>query len=304
LRGRVRPCHLIDAMLLNDLLRHPRYRAWLGDVEPAWSLLEVMSLLALINVPARLDRPSPIRLAVDFTAAEVAASPAASHLLKLLQMADEADGLALTSRGNLTRAVVADFAAVLDWPGFDLALVSRFCRVVNEADVTPLHFLRIIAMRCGFLRKTSGRLVLANAGRQMLEPGAPAALQAIAFHAAFWRTNLGFFDRAPLPEWPQSHIGVVLWSLATAAHSWQSNDRLVRLCAIPDDSVIGAPERFPSFALDIRVLRTLLWFGLMEVDNAPADCRRPARALFRKTPLYDRFIGFNVRLEEADAPRH
>jgi hypothetical protein len=255
-------------------------------------------------VPARIDRPSPIRLAADFTAAEIAASPAASHMLKLLRMADDADGLRLTASGNLTRAVVADFAAMLDWPGFDLALVSRFCRVVNEADVTPLHFLRIIAMRCGFLRKIRGRLVLANAGQQMLAPGAAAALQAIAFHAAFWRTNLGHFDRAPLPEWPQSHIGVVLWSLAAAAHSWQSNDRLVRLCAIPDDSVIDAPERFPSFALDIRVLRTLLWFGLMEVGETLEDCRPPARALFRKTPLYDRFLGFNVRLEDADAPRH
>jgi hypothetical protein len=293
-------------MPLQDLLQHPRFRAWLGGVEPAWSLLDVTSLLALVNAPVRLDRPSPIRLAVDFTADEVAASPAASHMLKLLRMADEADGLKLTATGNLTRAVVADFAAVLDWPGFDLAMVRRICKVIREADVQPLQFLRLVAMRCGFLRRTRNRLVLTKAGRQMFASGAPAALQAIVFHAAFWRTNLAFFDGAPLPEWPQSHIGVVLWSLAAAANSWQSDERLVRLCAIPDDAIIDAPDRFAPFALEFRVLRTLLWFGLMERDEAREDRQRSEVALFRKTPLYDRFIGFKVRLEEAGAgaPRH
>lgn len=291
-------------MPLRDLLKHPRFRAWLGDVEPAWSLLDVSSLLALVNAPVRLDRPSPIRLAVDFTADEVAASPAAYHMLKLLRLADAADGLKLTASGNLTRAVVADFATVLDWPDFDLAFVQGLCKVINEADVQPLQFLRLVAMRCGFLRKTRGRLVLTKAGRQMLAPGSPAALQAIVFHAAFWRTNLAFFDGAPLPEWPQSHVGVVLWSLAAAANSWQSDDRLVRLCAIPDDDVIDAPERFASFALAARVLRTLLWFGLMERGEAGRDRRPPGAELFRKTPLYDRFIGFKVRLEEAGAPWH
>jgi hypothetical protein len=286
-------------MPLRDLLQHPRYRAWLGDVEPAWSLLDVVSLLALINAPVRLDRPSPIRLAVDFTAGEVAASPAASHMLKLLRMADAAGGLMLTTTGNLTRAVVADFAAVLNWPGFDLDLIRRICKVVNEADVQPLRFLRLVAMHCGFLRKNRGRLVLTRAGRQMLAPGAPAALQAIVFHTAFWRTNLACFDAAPLPEWPQSHIGVVLWSLAAAADSWQSDERLVRLCAIPDDAVIDAPERFASFALVLRVLRLLLWFGLMESGEALKQAE-----LYRKTPLFDRFIGFNVQLEAARGPLH
>lgn len=291
-------------MPFRDLLQHPRFRAWLGDVEPAWSLLDVTSLLALVNVPVRLDRPSPIRLAVDFTADEVAASPAASHMLKLLRMVDEAGGLKVTLTGNLTRAAVADFAALVDWPDFDLAMVRRVCKVLNEADVQPLHFLHLVALRCGFLRNSRGRLVLTKAGRQMLAPGAPAALQAIVFHAALWRTNLAFFDGAPLPEWPQSHVGVVLWSLAAAANSWQSNERLVRLCAIPDDAVIEAPERFASFALELRVLRTLLWFGLLERDEALGIRPRSEAVQFRKTPLYDRFIGFKVRLQEVGAPRH
>jgi hypothetical protein len=292
-------------MLLRDLLQHPRYRAWLGDVEPAWSLLDIRSLLALISDPVHLDRPSPIRLAVDLTAEEIAASPTASHMLKLLRMAQEAGGLKLTSTGRrLARAVVADFCTVIDWPGFDLDTVRYVCKVINESDVPPLHFLRLVAVQCGFLRKQRDRLVLTKSGRQMLAPGAPAALQAIAFHAAFWRTDLAFFDGAPLPEWPQSHIGVVLWSLATAADSWQSDEHLVRLCAIPDDSVMDAPERFATFALEFRVLRMLLWFGLMESGKEPTREKVCETTLFRKTPLYDRFLGFNVRLEEASGSRH
>jgi len=50
--------------------------------------------------------------------------------------------------------------------------------------------------------------------------------------------------------------------------------------------------------MEARVLRPLLWFGLLESrteGRSPTDM--VYRRLYRKTPLFDRFVNFNVRVE-------
>ena len=138
----------------------------------------------------------------------------------------------------------------------------------------------------------------------MLTAPGRGGLQAILFHSAFWETNLDYFDRVPLESWPQPDIGIVLWSLSVAALGWDTPQRLMRLCTVPVIGVIEAKWNFPTWAFEVRVLRPLAWFGLLETRPDDADGAGPMRRRYRKTPCFDRLVSFDVRLERQAAARH
>jgi hypothetical protein len=62
----------------------------------------------------------------------------------------------------------------------------------------------------------------------------------------------------------QADIGVVLWLLPVSADDWQTSEKLIRLCTIPEPAILsGTWDRMP-YAMEARILRPLLWFGLLE----------------------------------------
>ena len=79
----------------------------------------------------------------------------------------------------------------------------------------------------------------------------------------------------------------------------------MRLGAMPTDEAMAAVRDFPAFAFEARVLRPLMWFGLLE-QHSPGHSRplRGERPLYRKAPLFDRFLTFDVALEGGDQSRH
>ena len=99
------------------------------------------------------------------------------------------------------------------------------------------------------------------------------------FHVAFWGMDLSYLGRGPIEGWPQRDIGVVLWSLSVAANQWQSSARLTRLCTIPVNGVIESEWDVGAHAMEATVLRTLMFFGLLEHRAAtcpgPAFCNAP-----------------------------
>src|SRR5262245_20530389 len=70
---------------------------------------------------------------------------------------------------------------------------------------------------------------------------------------AFWRVNLGYFDRYAVDTWPQNEIGVVLWSLSASAHDWLARETLTRLCASPVIGVLESQWDFGSIAMEFRI---------------------------------------------------
>ena len=58
---------------------------------------------------------------------------------------------------------------------------------------------------------------------------------------------------------------------------------------------------FGSGAMEARILRPLVWFGVMELrteGGSPTDVIE--RRLYRTSPLFDCFLKFNVRVEGQD----
>ena len=89
-----------------------------------------------------------------------------------------------------------------------------------------------------------------------------------------------------------------------SAHDWLPRETLTRLCAIPSSAFwnrngTSAPVQWkPAFS------DPLLWFGLLESrieGKSPTEVFD--RRLYRKAPLFDCFVKFNVQVEGSDT-RH
>ena len=271
-------------------------RRWLNGIEPAWTLLDFDSFNALHDEPSANNQA--IRLEPNLTSKEIADSAVTANALLLLRRARETEGLKLTDTGNLSRAVVGEMCGVVEWPDYDKEELFRYNKVINEPDFFPLHFLRVLAQTAKLLRTDRGKLVVTPLGRRILKADQHGPLQALLFHIALWHLNLGYFDRYPINSWPLTHAGILLWSLSASAHDWLPRETLTRLCATPVIGVLESQWDFGSSAMEARVLRPLLWFGLLESrteGRSPTDM--VYRRLYRKTPLFDRFVNFNVRVE-------
>jgi hypothetical protein len=290
-------------MVAEDFLQDPKIRAWLDDIEPAWTLLTFESLRALRHEPSAVQ--TAIRIANDLSVGEIAGSPVARNTMILLRQAIERGGLPLTATGNLSRAMVAEMCTLIEWPDYDQADAFRFNKVINGPDFLPLHVVRQLAQAATLVRAQRGKLVATPLGKSMVSDARQGSLLAILFHLAFWHMDLGYFGRGLLGSWPQADAGVVLWSLSVCADDWQSAKKLARLCTIPEPAMFsGTWDRTPC-ALEAKILRPLLWFGLLEhrSEKIPGS-RFGEHHFYRKAELFERLLSFNVQLHLAEGARH
>jgi hypothetical protein len=286
-----------------DFLHDLQVQQWLDGVEPAWTLLDFDSLQALRQEPSTSQ--ATIRIAKDLGAKEIAGSAVARNSLILLQQAVERRGLPLTSTGNLTRAVVAELQKRIEWPDYDQAEAFRLCKVINEPDFLPLHVVRILTQAATLVRVRGGKLVATPLGKLMLSDEQQGSLLAILFHIAFWRMDLSYFGRGLLGSWPQTDIGIVLWSLSVSAGDWQTSKKLTRLCTVPEPSMLTATWDRSAVAMEARILRPLLWFGLLDYRSEKiVENRFEERHHYRKVALFDRLLSFAVKMDLTVGARH
>jgi hypothetical protein len=139
----------------------------------------------------------------------------------------------------------------------------------------------------------------------MLEDAQQGSLLAILFHIAFWRIDHSYFGRGLLGSWPQNHVGIVLWSLSVSANDWQTSEKLTRLCTIPDPAMLTESWDRSHFAIEARVLRPMLWFGLLEYRaEKESGSRIRERQLYRKAKLFDRLLAFDVEIDRPMRTSH
>jgi hypothetical protein len=290
-------------MVAADFLQDPRVQGWLDGVEPAWTLLTFESLLALRHEPSAVQ--TAIQIANGLSVGEIAGSPVARNTLILLGQAVERVGLPLTATGNLSRAAVAEMCKLIEWPDYDQADAFRFNKVINEPDFLPVHVVRQLAQAAILVCAQRGKLVATPLGKSMLSDARQGSILAILFHLAFWHMDLGYFGRGLLGSWPQADVGVVLWSLSVCASDWQSTEKLTRLCTIPEPTMFsGTWDRTP-YAMETRILRPLLWFGLLEHRSEKIPSSRFGNYHFyRKTELFERLLAFDVQVDLSEGARH
>lgn len=288
------------------------FERWLGGIRPAWALLPREVVEALL-VADPLGEGGPVRVRADLPPAELAGSIILRHARLVLETLQHDGGAKLTAKGNLGRAFVAAMVEQFDWPEHGREEVYRFNKVVNEPDFLPLHFLHPLLREAGLARRFKGKLVIARQGRELLPPNMAGALQARLLTILFSRMNLGFLDGWPSDRFPRNQLGLVLFLLGQTASAWRSPRHLVRSCALPDGVPLDPPPETPGSRFDaaasifeLRVLRFLFWFGLLERRLDPAS--QPGDVLaerqYRKTPLFDRSLGFALPGLARQGPVH
>lgn len=266
-------------------------------------MLEFSSFNALRHPPSPTS--GPIRLSANLTPDELQTSAVARNAILLLRASAVGSGLKLTATGNLARNVVAEMVDVFEWPNFDKRQELRLHKVVNEPDFLPLFFVRHLVETAKLLRKHKGHLRITLAGRRLLKEGNIGAVQALLFHLTFWHLELSYLGRGPHGNWPIHDAGIVLWCLSVAGGEWQTREHLTRMSTVPIKGVLEAKWDSGSMVMEARVLRPLLWFGLLEyrqdtVHGQPTESGHR----YRKTSLFDRFLAFDVVLEMEDGVRH
>jgi hypothetical protein len=286
-------------MIVSGFLENPEVRRWLNGVEPAWTMLEFDSLNALRHEPSTNNHA--IRLEPDLGDAKICGSAVTANALILLRRAAQAGGLKLTATGNLSRAVVEEMFETIQAHNYDKTELLRFQKVINEPDFLPLHFVRILTQAAKLFRTYRGKLVPTRLGKRMLALEHHGPLQAVLFYVAFWRLNLAYFDRYALDSWPLTQVGVILWSLSASAHDWLPRETLTRLCTSPVIDVLEWEWDLGSSAMEARILRPFVWFGLLESRTEPRSPTEVVdRRLYRKAPMFDRFVKFDVQIEGSD----
>src|SRR6476659_1659107 len=210
-------------MVAEDFLQDPQVRRWLDGIEPAWTLLTFDSLRALRQEPSAVA--TTIRIANDLNGHEIRGCAVTRNTVILLQRAIQCGGLPLTATGNLSRAVVNEMRKLIEWPDYDQADAFRLHKVINEPDFLPLHIVRLLAEAAKLVRMQRGKLVATPLGKSMSADDRQRSLPAILLHLALWHMDLGYFGRGLLGSWPQSDVGVVLWSLSVSASDWQSREK-------------------------------------------------------------------------------
>ncbi len=290
-------------MVNPGFLQQPSVISWLDGLEPAWVHINFDSYCRLNRRPEEEERA--MRLATDLTADEARLAPFIAHTMTFLRLAEARDGIPLTATGNLARAVVAELADHCAWPAFDLDLLRQTSKVLDAADVWPLQLLESVAVSAGFLRRKHRKLVLTKKGLAALKSGGAGDLTARLFEIVFWQLNRAYWDGYPVPTWPQYQTGLIAWSLSVVAGTWQPPRRLARLATVPVIGVLEAKDDFSGQALELRVLRFLAFFGLLEARRQSGCTERLlAKREYRKSPFFDRFLSFDVTLEPRNAPVH
>ena len=198
---------------------------------------------------------------------------------------------------------MAEMRKLIEWPDYNQTDAFRFNKVINELDFLPLHVIRQLAQAATLVRAQRGKLIAAPLGEFTLSDTKQGALLAILFHLAFWHMDLGYFARGLLGSWPQADAGVVLWSLSVCANEWQSADKLTRLCTIPERAMLSETWDRTSYAMEAKILRPLLWFGLLKhrSEEIPGT-RFGQHHFYRKAELFDRLLALPSTLTGRKGP--
>lgn len=249
--------------------------------------------------------PNALRITPSHVEMEAALrSPMVRAARLLLSRAVEKNGLVLTPAGTMKRADVWHVFDQTEWPGYEKSEVLAANKVINEGDAPGVTFTRVTLQARGLLQAGSGILKPSEAAKTLLAPEAAPALLAELFQAVFWKVRLQMFDGIAIDSWPQPHIGVILWSLSVAAHSWCSAEDLTSNCSMVGILGEDPPPDLPEYAMVARALRPLTWLGVMESRQRKGTSRWAFDDDFRKMPLFEQLLRFDIELQGAEGERH
>lgn len=269
----------------------PELNNWLKDAYPAWLELQPDDFRRLVpfNSP-----DSTLSLNYADTVEEIGSSTIFGHLRVFLELITEGK-IVLYSDSTMSSDTLEILIEVLIWPNVDFTNVKKMQRPLYEENICPLDFLRALAMSSGLIKVDGASITVTEAGRWFLENSPDAHIIREVFDAAFSKVNPRTLTKLAHP-WVQEETGIVFWGLSRVAGEPRSADQLTRYCFVPPKEFLD--DRLSTLPIYMRAvfLNPLIWFGLIETQKVMGDDENPSGILYQKTPLFDKFMHFDVTL--------
>jgi len=250
-----------------------------------------------------LDAGGVLRMSGELTLDQLAGAPFFVNARTMLTALDDAPVRATRELGHLELRFVARMLDELQFGAEAREWLRYVSRRPHEADVRPLHVLRVVLQLAGLIKKRTGHFSLTQRGRRLLSPDGAAGLYEALFRTYFGKFNIFYVGGGREDRQLQRRIVLALWTIRRFAEHPVDGARIARL--MPRDGVVWSPrdgyvERSPE-AFEYAVRRVLLeplrGFGLLRGGERVGDWASRERAPWHVTPLFDTVISFD--LEEA-----
>ena len=229
----------------------------------------------------------------------------ARTLLKALHAAGE---VRATTSKNLPRKFVADVLPLMcDEKALDE--IHKYNKVVNEQDVPPLHYARVVAQAAGLARIRKGKFSVPASKCALLRDDRAGALFRCLFIAFFRKFNLAYTHRVVFEaRGLQTCVAYTLYRLGVVATEWKPVDDL------PDDTLLPAVREeieieldgrdywTPEKLLSGRLIRWFIEWGLLEGRYQQEGRYLKRLEAVRTTPLYTAVLHFRLDPPDMEAP--
>ena len=182
----------------------------------------------------------------------------------------DSGGVRATTSKNLPRRFVADVLPLM-CDEKALAEIYKYHKVVNEQDVPPLHYVRVVAQAAGLVRLQKGKLDVPKTKAAILRDERAGELFRGLFVAFFRKFNLAYTHRVAFEaRGLQTCAAYTLCRLGVVATDWRHVKELsteVLLPAVRDEieaEIRGSEYWTIEKLLTGRLIRWFLEWGLLE----------------------------------------
>lgn len=260
--------------------------------------LTTMQTVHLLESPWE-GEDAAVRLNETLPFEDLAGVPMLKNARLLLQAFLNEGPVKATQAGNLTRKFTEAILDRLDLPEGVLEAERSVRKVINEPDFFHLHEPRVLLQMAKLVALRSSQFHVTKKGKSFLNEERAGVLFAELFRTLYRNMNLDYFDRmVEVPE-IQETVAYSLYVIRQRADDWQRRTALASEIFLPyvkHRIPVGYDGRdnFDTFA-STRVFHHLERFGLLERRKVSEPAEVLGYAIeYRKTPLYDRFIEFEL----------
>lgn len=242
-----------------------------------------------------------VRVHDDLPANLVSRVPMLRYTRVFLNALEENDGTSATARGNLNRKFVSRMVDEMGLPRWYVFQLRTWYKVLNERNVWLVELVHVMVEAAGLIRCDGKRIVVTEKGRRLLTTERHGQLFAELFLARFRTRDMACWDRFPEMPGFQHSLGYSLYRLhCLGGERWHDAAEQAEPLILP-----SVAEQLPVFydldfrwaMVQSRLLRPLEEYGLIElkreIPGGVDDPFPPAQA-FRITPLFDRFLDFDL----------
>lgn len=242
---------------------------------------------------------SAIRIVDTLSLDELAPSDLLHDARVVLDLLAEHDTVRATPKGNLPRAFVAAFRERMR---AGETMDERWYATNpprNEEDLQALHLVRNLLELAGLVKRRGGKFSRTRRGDRLTAPEHAGELFALLLRTHFREMNLAWLDGLPDVPGFQYTIGYTFHQFARVDREWRKAGALVDALLLPAIRDELPPRPYggddAALMLETRFLRPLVRLGLAESRENPRTADEMlARASYRRTPLFDRALAFEL----------